>query len=189
MKRIDNLLNSIGIRDQLTIIKIKYGLEIIRSELSKILFLLIIFVFLNKSIEYVFALSILSPIRCFSGGLHLKTNIGCFLFSLLIYTLIIIALPNIPLPIYIYYLLLIISFLIILVLSPVYTKKRPIQTKERYLFLKRRTVLISIVCFLIIVSISIIGYIEVFIIGCWVMVVQASQLIIAKKINWKEALT
>jgi len=76
MKRLDALLNDSGIDDEISIIKIRYALEIIKNEAIKLSLLLMVFIAFGNVIEYLFTLAILLPLRAFSGGFHMKTNIG-----------------------------------------------------------------------------------------------------------------
>lgn len=184
MKKIDSIIQYIGITDRLTIIKIKYGLEIVRTEVSKMIILFIMFSFLGLMIEYIFVIFLLSPIRCYTGGIHMKTNMGCFIFSLSIYTLVIIFLPMIQLPQFCYYLLLIVAVIFIVILAPVYTKKRPIKTWNRYLHLKKMSIIFSIIGFILILLTGLLSINNLFVIGTWVYVVQLFQLILGK-INMK----
>lgn len=66
--------------------KMKYGMEVIFSELVKIIILVILFAALNRLKYFLFSLIILSTIRCFSGGLHFQKNLNYLLFSIIFFT-------------------------------------------------------------------------------------------------------
>jgi accessory gene regulator B len=185
MDRVDSVIKKIGITDRITILKINYGLKILGSEVPKMLLLLIVFILLDKLVEYLFVFIILSPLRSFTGGVHMKTNIACFVFSAAVYFLIILLLPIISIPMLYFYLLLAVSAITMIALAPVHTSKRPIETKERHRFLKKMSVIV--VCFglLILAVTAYVDESELFIIGVWAFVIQAIQLIIGKVLNLK----
>jgi len=184
-KAIDKFLFDIGITDRLTIIKVKYGIEIVRTEFSKAIVFMIFFALFGKLPAFLFTLVVLAPLRCFTGGMHLQTKFGCFLFSFVILLSAIMLLPHLPIAPFIYYLILLYSSTIIFLLSPVFTKKRPVKTKERYLYLRKKSVLFSFLCTGLVVGVSLTGLSELFISGTWIITIQAIQLVIAKIINMK----
>ena len=64
---------------------IKYGLELIIGELPK-MFLLFIIAWLLGIFKYAFiSFAIILPYKLVSGGVHLKTHIGCILGTSLLY--------------------------------------------------------------------------------------------------------
>lgn len=66
---------------------INYGLQLIIGEIPK-MFLAIILALIFGSVKYVLlTLLILIPYRGFSGGFHLKTHIGCFVCTTVLYSL------------------------------------------------------------------------------------------------------
>lgn len=62
-------------------IKIEYGLQIVKSEGIKLLILAFFYILTGKLKNFLFCGSILIPARIFSGGLHMKSNLTCFLFK------------------------------------------------------------------------------------------------------------
>lgn len=65
--------------------KVEYSLQVIVGELLKLLGLCIVFMFLGKVQAFFIALLTIAPLRIFIGGLHMKTKIGCFSFSLVFF--------------------------------------------------------------------------------------------------------
>lgn len=183
MKKIDKLLLNIGIEDHLTATKIKYGLEVVKTELSKTIVLLIFFTLLDKTSLFVFTLIILAPLRCFSGGLHLQNKYSCFALSFSIFIVALVILPMWSIMIEIYYCILIFGVVIIYILSPIFSNKRPIETKERYLYLRKRSIQALLLSTSLVIIMPLVGQMELFISGTWIMAIQALQLIIAKFIN------
>lgn len=65
---------------------IMYGLQNIIGELPKGVIILLIAYFLGIFKLTLMAVLIIAPYRCFSGGVHMKTHIGCLIYTLILYT-------------------------------------------------------------------------------------------------------
>lgn len=65
---------------------IMYGLQNIIGELPKGIIILAIAYFLGIFKLTLMAVLIIAPYRCFSGGVHMKTHIGCIIYTLILYS-------------------------------------------------------------------------------------------------------
>lgn len=65
---------------------IMYGLQNIIGELPKGVIILLIAYFLGIFKLTLMAVLIIAPYRCFSGGVHMKTHIGCIIYTLILYS-------------------------------------------------------------------------------------------------------
>ena len=65
---------------------IMYGLQNIIGELPKGIIILIIPYILGIFKLTVISILIIAPYRCVSGGVHMKTHIGCIIYTLLLYS-------------------------------------------------------------------------------------------------------
>lgn len=65
---------------------IMYGLQNIIGEIPKIFIIFIISYFLGIFKLTLMAILIIAPYRCFSGGVHMKTHIGCIVYTLILYS-------------------------------------------------------------------------------------------------------
>lgn len=65
---------------------IMYGLQNIICELPKGIIILIIAYILGIFKLTVISILIIAPYRCVSGGVHMKTHIGCIIYTLLLYS-------------------------------------------------------------------------------------------------------
>mgnify|MGYP000077384157 CR=1 FL=1 len=65
---------------------IMYGLQNIIGELPKGIIILIIAYILGIFKFTVISILIIAPYRCVSGGVHMKTHIGCIIYTLLLYS-------------------------------------------------------------------------------------------------------
>ena len=114
---------------------INYGLQLVFGEIPKTLVLIIIAYFLGVLKLTVFALLFMMPYKTFAGGVHLKTHIGCILFTILFYIGNAFLSKYILLePIYIKYILIgliwIFSLFMIKLYAPADTEAVPILRKK-----------------------------------------------------------
>ena len=65
---------------------IMYGLQNIIGELPKGIIIFIIAYILGIFKLTVISILIIAPYRCVSGGVHMKTHIGCIIYTLLLYS-------------------------------------------------------------------------------------------------------
>ena len=65
---------------------ITYGIELIIGEIPKIFLLFVLSFILGIGWYTVFAYVALIPYRASSGGFHLKTHIGCIIYTLILYS-------------------------------------------------------------------------------------------------------
>lgn len=65
---------------------IMYGLQNIIGELPKGIIILLIAYFLGIFDLTLIAVLIIAPYRCVSGGVHMKTHIGCIIYTLILYS-------------------------------------------------------------------------------------------------------
>lgn len=65
---------------------IMYGLQVIIGELPKGIIILMIAYLLGIFKLTLIAVLIIAPYRCCSGGVHMKTHIGCIIYTLILYS-------------------------------------------------------------------------------------------------------
>lgn len=63
---------------------IMYGLQNIIGEFPKIFIILLIAYLLGMLKVTVISILLIAPYRCFSGGVHMKTHIGCIIYNIII---------------------------------------------------------------------------------------------------------
>ena len=110
-RQVSFLSKNANIYDEYQIDRLRYGLECLYSEGSKLLVLFCVSLVLNTT-DYVLIMLLLLVPRSLLGGSHLKTYLSCFLATLLLF-LIIPIISNIILLISIPYQILIFTFLYI----------------------------------------------------------------------------
>ena len=133
---------------------INYGLQLVLGEIPKTFILLLIayaFGVLNYSI---LALLFIMPYRTFSGGVHLKTHIGCIIATSLSYVGNAYLSKHIVIePIYIKYILIsviwVFSMLMIKLYAPADTEAVPILRKKDRDFKRRMSYLTMTITLLV----------------------------------------
>ena len=65
---------------------IMYGLQNVIGELPKGIIILLIAYFLGIFKITLISVLIIAPYRCFSGGVHMKTHIGCIIYTSILYS-------------------------------------------------------------------------------------------------------
>ena len=65
---------------------IMYGLQNIIGELPKVFIIFLISYFWGIFKLTLMAVLIIAPYRCFSGGVHMKSHIGCIVYTLMLYS-------------------------------------------------------------------------------------------------------
>lgn len=143
--------------DDLKLKRLKYGLEGIYSLVVKLTVVLIIAI-LTKTIEET-ALLILfyAGIRTFSYGIHAKSNIACWITTILIYNGFPFLIANTNIPNYINYIILAFSLLSMFLWAPADTPKKPLIRKNQRMKCK----IISIIVVLIYTIIYLINKIKI----------------------------
>jgi len=174
--------------DNLAEIKIRYGLAVLRNEIYKMIIMFIFYLCIGKLVEYIFSLMILLPIRIYSGGLHMKSNLGCFIFSFIFTLLAICVLPIIPMNFSLNLYLCVCSFAILAICSPFSSPKKPITTQKRYIFFKLMSCILSAGEIIILMLMYSFGNLHIAQVGIWIIFLQALQLLMAQIFRkWRKA--
>ena len=125
-----NLITKYQECDDLKLKKIKYGLEGIYSLIIKLSVVLVIATITHILKETLLFILFYAGIRTFSFGLHAKSNIACWLTTIIIYNVIPLLIKNINIPKYIMFIIIGISFITFTLWSPADTPKRPLIRKN-----------------------------------------------------------
>ncbi len=153
-----------------------YKLKCIFNDFSKFIIISIFFAFVGLFKEFLFASMISIPLRIYSGGLHFKHYLSCFLFSFGYFILLIYGLSAISLPIYLSIILMILCSIINFCLSPIQSASRPPLPIAESQRVKQKSFMLSLYCMLIILlfyqtPLASVGY--------WTILLHSVQLIIA----------
>jgi accessory gene regulator B len=83
-------------------------------------------------------------IRTYAGGYHAKTQLGCYIFSTVAVTVILLGIKHIIFSCFIYLIAALISATVIYVLSPIENINKPLSQKEKILYGKKSKTLVGI---------------------------------------------
>ena len=75
-------------QEEIVIQKVKYALQVIVSEVEKLIILLMIFGIVGKTLEFLTAYVAVVTIRIYVGGNHVETFLGCVLYTFIMYAFI-----------------------------------------------------------------------------------------------------
>lgn len=140
--------------DDLKLKRLKYGLEGIYSLIVKISVVILISIITKALTETLLFILFYAGIRTFSFGWHAKSNIACWITTLLIYNVILYFIINIDYPIYIGYIILEISLISMLLWAPADTPKRPLIRKKQRLKSKILSITVLVLYAVIYVTIN-----------------------------------
>lgn len=162
--------------DPLAEVKIKYAWEIIKSETTKCMIMLAIFMLLGSARLYIIGLLFLSSLRTVSGGLHFRHESSCLMFSLLVMVLGLIVFPKyIPCGSWICVAMPVLVAILVII-SPVASPNKPIVSVKKWKRMKRMTTVIAMIDSLVIIILIRIGNDYGYPLF-WIMAIQGLQLI------------
>lgn len=159
---------------------IEYFFRCVISEISKLAVMLLIYFIFGISDRLVCVLCFLLPIRCFTGGIHMKHYWSCFGLTFGIVLLSSIILPGyVPLYFELHscILLLLVCLFIMLAAGPVPSSNRPFPKEALIIKSKKAT------CILMVIAMAVIAFYwnhSIAAIGFWTIMLQTLQLIIGK---------
>ena len=140
--------------DDLKLKRLKYGLEGIYSLIVKMSVVILISIITKTLTETLLFILFYAGIRTFSFGWHAKSNIACWITTLLIYNVILYFIINIDYPIYIGYIILGISLISMLLWAPADTPKRPLIRKKQRLKSKILSITVLVLYAVIYITIN-----------------------------------
>lgn len=172
----DYIHNTLGYSEY-EIAQIKYFVNGLLSEISKILLIGSFFLLTGKLNLFLSAAIILCLLRIYTGGLHFNHYASCLAMSFSIFYIGICVLANIPVIKPIQLILLCICILINYTYAPVVSKVRPIPDGVKIHRSKRNSFWIITLYVLIVFIIPDNPYTNI---GFWMIILQSIQLIAAK---------
>ena len=145
--------------DDLKMKRLKYGLEGIYSLILKTSVVLIISLLTQTLKETILLIIFYAGIRTFSYGMHAKSNLSCWITTLLIYNGLPLLSKNIIIPNSIGYIVLGVAFISMLLWAPADTPKKPLIRKKQRIKCKIMSLIAVIIYTIIFWSITIIMFV------------------------------
>lgn len=121
-----------------------YGINQILVAMLNLSSALIVGLIFNVFLEVAIFMAAYIPLRSFAGGFHAKTPFRCYIFSVIMLTVVSIGMKRLFLMEWVYYVVLSVAALIVLALSPVEDRNKPLDDIEHKIY-KKRTIFIAAV--------------------------------------------
>lgn len=162
--------------------KVQYALEVILSDMSKILIMMILFSIIRINNSFIFILLYSIPLRINIGGFHMKKYLSCLLFSIAYYISIFYLDKYLQVETLTLIVIGIICSFVIFYIAPVVPRKRLKTSSIKVYHLKIRATIFSVTYLLLFIMINN-PYTRY---GIWVIIVQTILILIAKGVNSHE---
>lgn len=121
-----------------------YGINQILMYAINISSALIIGLIFGKFFEVAVFIAAYCSLRSFAGGYHAKTPLKCYFFSIIMLIIVLVGIKYLYLTEWVYYAVLAMTFVIVLVLSPVEDKNKPLDDLEHKVYKKRGVIIAAI---------------------------------------------
>lgn len=164
----------------LEIRRIQYTLKVIFSELSKILILFFVFLFLHKEKDYIVSVFILCSLRRFSGGAHMNHHWSCLLCTFFVICLSIYPADYVILSEIIHPVIVLLCCLVTYLIGPIPSRQRPAYSFADWKNFRLKSVLVLLFYFLMTILFPSFSYLDIVV---WTIMIQTLQLIITKIIQ------
>jgi accessory gene regulator B len=142
-KYVGNLVNKNIIetdKQQIYTYGIKQGILIIIN-IATVVAIGLVLVMLAESIVFLVTYIL---IRTYAGGYHAKSQLGCYIFSTVAITVILLGIKHITFSCFICLIAALISAIVIYVLSPIENINKPLSKKEKIMYGKKSRTLVGI---------------------------------------------
>lgn len=160
-------------------LKLKYSLDVLLLDVSKIIILFTLFYIIGETRNFLYSVFALFLIRPLTGGFHFKTYISCLIFTSLFFLCVIILNRIISLDYYAVY-MMISSCIVILGIAPIINENRPSYSeskKKHFKIFALSVIIIHLVLYLIAKRNPYLN------ISIWVITLQSIQLLIKKGVD------
>ncbi len=127
--------------DNLTRKKVKYGIEVLIINISKLIITLIVAKLLGIVVETLETIIVVSLIRHYSFGAHASTSFLCTIVTLIMFIGPVILSKYINFNYYIDGVLFVISIILLYKYAPADTEKRPLISAKKREMLKKKTLI------------------------------------------------
>lgn len=114
-----------------------YGINQILVSLFNVSSALIIGMILGVFFEIAIFIVSYIPLRSFAGGYHAKTPLRCYVFSVIMLSLVSVGMKYLYLTEWVYYAVLLVTALIVVLFSPIEDRNKPLDEIEHKVYKKR----------------------------------------------------
>ena len=132
-------------------IKIKYGLEVLYTVVTKTTGILLISLFLKIFKEAIILMLFYGSLRIFSHGIHAKKSSHCWIVSILCYVAFPLLIKYYIIKKIFIICLWVLSFICFILWAPADTPKKPLVNKKKRILDKIATLLVAIILLIVII--------------------------------------
>lgn len=122
----------------------EYGLYILGSKIIFTAAIVLVGIVFGELVSILLFTLFYTPLRSFAGGIHAETPSRCFVLSLAMLSLVTALNKYVFIPRYISYIVLTLSFVAVVILSPVETPNKPLDETEKKVY-GRKTKIIAMI--------------------------------------------
>ena len=131
--------------DDLKLKRLKYGLEGIYSLIIKTIVVIIISIFTKTIQETILLILFYAGIRTFSYGMHAKSNLACWITTLIIYNGLPILIKYLEISDVFGYIILGIALISMILWAPADTPKKPLIRRKQRIRCKTQSIIIILI--------------------------------------------
>lgn len=121
-----------------------FGVNQFLNMLLNILTALFIGILFGETLQIILFMLAYIPLRSYAGGWHSRTPLRCYIFSVIMLITVSIGMNYLYMEDWVYYVVLVASVLVMLILAPVEDRNKPLDETEHKVY-KRRTTLIAVI--------------------------------------------
>lgn len=122
----------------------EYGLYILSSKIIFTAAIVLVGIIFGELVSILLFTLFYTPLRSYAGGIHAGTPSRCFVLSLIMLALVAAVNKYVFIPQYISYIFLTLSFVAVIILSPVETPNKPLDETEKKVY-GRKTKVIALI--------------------------------------------
>lgn len=159
-----------------------FGINQCLNMLLNILTALFIGILLGEILQLLLFMLAYIPLRSYAGGWHARTPLRCYIFSVIMLTLVSIGIKYLLLTEWVYYAVLLVSVLIVFLLSPIEDKNKSLDELEHKVY-KKRTAFIAALELIVCLVLKLTGLDSLFIAVVYSFTVLGLMLIAGKVKN------
>lgn len=116
---------------------VEYGITVLISKFIFLITIVIVGVFCGELVSVLIFTLFYMPLRSFAGGIHAKTHLRCYFFSLAMLILTALIFKFIKITKLFFYLSIVYSAMILIILSPVEDLNKPLDEMEIKIYRKK----------------------------------------------------
>lgn len=121
-----------------------YGFNQGLNILLNLITTLVVGLLFHNVLELAIFIAAYIPLRSFAGGYHAKTPVRCYIFSIILILVFVLATKYVHFTIFICSIIIVVSSMIVLYLAPVEDKNKPLDECEQNVYRKKSLIILTV---------------------------------------------